>query len=84
MSLNTYALTANFLHRSYRGELLSEDQKDQVDHYLINMLDNDARTSLQQFITNSGLFEDLKEKIVKESVEIRAGKKLGMDKVIFQ
>lgn len=64
MSLNVYTLTANYLHPVYRGELLSEEQKDEVDSYLIGLLDKDGLTSLHEFKTNSGLFGDLKEKHV--------------------
>lgn len=63
--LNDIALCANYLHPSYQGSLLSNQQKETVDNYLLNKLDANGLDSLIQFNENIGLFGKLSQKNIK-------------------
>ncbi|XP_050306045.1 uncharacterized protein LOC126743119 [Anthonomus grandis grandis] len=69
MALNIYSLAANYLHPNYRGNLLSKEQKQMVQDFLINSLDSEeSLDGLNAFIRNEGIFDTLKKKAQNISV----------------
>lgn len=61
---NDDTLTANFLHPIYRGQNLSEAQKDQVEDYILQKFDSDGLESFRLFSSGEGIFATLNEKII--------------------
>lgn len=64
MALNKFALTANFLHPTYRGKQLLELQRDVVDEFLLDTLSETGLDSLQAFRNGEGIFGTLEKKKV--------------------
>lgn len=60
--LNTVTMTANFLHPTYRGKRLSQDQLTEVNTYLLDKLDADQLESLRKFTVNEEIFANLVNK----------------------
>lgn len=64
MALNKYALAANELHPKYRGQYLTQEQKDVVNIFLLESLDTDGLEDYQHFKNNTGGIFDI---LVKKS-----------------
>jgi hypothetical protein len=57
--LNKFALTANFLHHTYRGKNFSVDHVDTVEEYLISVLDDNGLNDLMAYKKSDGLMGTL-------------------------
>lgn len=62
---NNVTLLANFLHPVYRGQKLSESQKEVVNDYILEHLDADALESVRLFTASEGKFDLLFKKNIK-------------------
>lgn len=63
--LNDVTMIANFLHPVYRGQKLSESQKNDVNDYILEHLDADALESVRLFTASEGKFALLFKKNIK-------------------
>lgn len=59
---NNITMTANYLHPVYRGQKLSELQKDAVNDYIFDSLDSGGLESFRLFTSDAGIFASLKNK----------------------
>lgn len=62
---NTVTMIANFFHPVYRGQKLSESQKNDINDYVLEHLDGDALESMRLFTSNEGTFAILFKKKLK-------------------
>lgn len=60
--LNTVTMTANYLHPTYRGKRLSQDQLKEVNTYLLDKLDDDQLESLRKYTKSEDIFVNLVNK----------------------
>lgn len=56
------------LHPSYRGELLTEEQKNLVEEYFLQNLDGEGLTSLQKFYYNEDIFSILNDRNIHDPI----------------
>lgn len=59
---NNVTIAANFLHPVYRGQKLSDLQKNEVNDYLFELLDSDGLESFRLFTSGEGFFSSLERK----------------------
>lgn len=62
MATNVYGLASNMMHPLYRGKRLSSGQKNLINDFLIEILDERGLTSLNEFKKNESIFGTLAEK----------------------
>lgn len=59
---NIIALTANYFHPIYRGQKLSQEQRDRVNDYAFEELNSDGLESKRLFVEDAGIFAALNRK----------------------
>lgn len=59
---NITALTANYFHPIYRGQKLSQEQRDRVNDYAFEELNSDGLESKRLFTADAGIFAALNRK----------------------
>ena len=61
-ALKVESLVANYLHPTYRGKRLSDEQMNRVEEFLVNELSSEGLNSLQSYVNGDSIFRVLNQK----------------------